>query len=59
MATLYQKNMNILNPGVIDNVFDTVNKCFIPIDGRSPFYQNVLAYLKENNLTIDQLDVYA
>lgn len=51
--------MNILNPGVIDNVFDTVNKCFIPIDGRSPFYQNVLAYLKENNLTIDQLDVYA
>lgn len=58
MTTLYQKNMNRFDNTKIENIFDTINLCFIPLDERSPFYQKVQKYLNDNNLTIDQLDVY-
>lgn len=58
MFTIYKKNMNSFNPMEVDNIFDTVNKCFIPLDERNNDYKRVLQYLADNNLTVDQLDIY-
>ena len=58
MATLYQKNMNKIDTTKIDNIFDTINMCFIPLDNRSPYYKNVLDYCSELGITINDLDIY-
>ena len=58
MATLYQRNMQMANPAEIENIFDTVNLWFIPIEPRNREYKKVLAYLAANELMLMDLDLY-
>lgn len=58
MATIYQRNMNKIDPSKIENIFDTVNECFIPIDEKNLDYQKVLKYCSDLGITIYDLDPF-
>ena len=54
---MYKRNINSMT-NELENIFDDEKKCFIPLDEKNVDYKKVLQYLQENNLTIDQLDLY-
>lgn len=53
---MYQKHLDI--KGQIENIFDDVKNCWIPLDPSNTDYQAVLTYCTENNITIDDLPLY-